>query len=540
MTWTRRAAAPAAAFAALALPLAPLAGQVVTDYVPATDTAVLAERDGATEVGTLIFRGGVEIAPDTQRIGGISGLAWHGEKLHAVTDEGRWMVITPEEIGERLVNVAAMDIGPLRDLRGAKLSGKTRGDAEALTRLASGDWLVAFEQEHRVWRYGDLAAAAAGSDDRAAALLAGAAPNSGIEALAAWPGGLLACGEWVDPARPNCLRIAEGTADPAPFHLAAPEGIAEAGGVPSDAACRADGTCYVLMRSYVEGEGNRAAILALAPDGTATTLAVLAPPMKLDNFEGLAVREEPGRTFLYLVSDDNTDNNCANAERPGCQRTLLMKFEIAPPPGAAAAPLAPADFAVAATARPATRPRPEAASVTVVLETALGPVTIALETGLAPITAGNFLRYVEEGRLAGTSFYRAMDLPGARQPSGLVQGGTRGDPRRIRPPIAHEPTDATGLSHVHGAVAMAMDAPGTADGDFFIMIEDQTGFDADPAASDPAWRPGFAVFGHVVEGMDVIAAIHSAPRDPNAGEGVMKGQMLAEPVKILRARRAAP
>jgi cyclophilin family peptidyl-prolyl cis-trans isomerase len=202
-------------------------------------------------------------------------------------------------------------------------------------------------------------------------------------------------------------------------------------------------------------------------------------------------------------------------------------------------PRVPVDFAGSPAARPAARPHPEAASVSVVLETSLGPVTIALETERAPVTAANFLRYVDEGRLNGTAFYRAMDLVGGRSPSGLVQGGTRGDPKRVRPAIVHEPTTTTGLTHSHGAMAMAMNGPGTADGDFFIMIEDQTGFDADPAASDPAWRNGFAVFGYVTGGMEVVAAIHAAARDAAAGEGVMKGQMLTQPVMITVARRAA-
>ena len=85
-----------------------------------------------------------------------------------------------------------------------------------------------------------------------------------------------------------------------------------------------------------------------------------------------------------------------------------------------------------------------------------------------------------------------------------------------------------------------MNAPGTADGDFFIMIEDQTGFDADPSASEAAWRAGFPVFAYVTGGMEVVAAIHAAARDPQAGDGVMRGEMLAAPVKIISARRVEP
>lgn len=509
----------------LALAAVPAAAQAPDAFLPDTVPVQIDPAQAETQVGELIFRGGVEIAPDKADIGGISSLEWHGKALFAVTDDGRWMELETGEIAGKLVDIAGIRLGPLHDEKGAMLDAKKRGDAEALTRLPSGEWLVAFEQEHRIWRYADLEGPATGTETRAASLIAGAAPNDGIETLAAYPGGVLACGEWTVQTRPNCLRIGDdGTL--APFSLAAPAGIAEVGGVPTDAACKADGTCYVLFRSYTPGKGNRAAVIALAPDNTVTTLAVMAPPLRLDNFEGLAVREDAGRTFLYMVSDDNLQN-CAAAQRPACQRNLLYKFEIAPPPGS---PLS------AATARPALRPYPDAASVTVVLETSLGPVTIALETQRAPVTAGNFLRYVEEKRFDGTAFYRAMALGGERQPAGLVQGGTRNEPARILPPIAHEATSATGLTHTHGALSMAMRAPGTADGDFFIVIEDQPGFDARAPDGDP----GFAVFGYVTGGMDVVAAILAAPRDMEAGEGVMKGQMLAAPVTIVTARRAAP
>ncbi len=525
-----------AAFSALLAALAAPALAQSESFLPLTEPIELAPGEPDRQVGALIYRGGVAIAPDKAGIGGISGLEWYDGKLYAVTDDGRWLVLTPEDVQGRLVDVSAVTLAPLLDAKGRRLGSKERGDAEAITRTGDGTWLVAFEQEHRIWRYPALDGAAAGGESGAAALVAGAEPNRGIETLAGFAEGLLACGEWADPARPNCLRItATGST---PFHLAVPEGIAAAGGVPSDAACSLEGTCYVLLRSYNPGEGNRAAIVRLAPDNAATTLAVLAPPLTLDNFEGLALREEPEGSFLYLVSDDNF-HNCDNDPTPGCQRTLLMKFLIdgtqplASPGGQVIAAVPPTP----ATGRPGKRPFPEAASVSVVLSTELGDITIALETERAPITAGNFLRYVDEKRLDGTVFYRAMRLDRAPRPNGLLQGGTQFDPKRILPPIPHEPTTQTGLTHTHGALSMAMGEPGSANGDFSIMIEDQTGLDADPSASDPVWKHGYAVFGYVTDGMDVVAAIHATAIDPNKGEGWMKGEMLARPVKIISARR---
>jgi peptidyl-prolyl cis-trans isomerase A (cyclophilin A) len=176
---------------------------------------------------------------------------------------------------------------------------------------------------------------------------------------------------------------------------------------------------------------------------------------------------------------------------------------------------------------------PVPTTVKVVLKTSLGDIVLAVETERAPITAANFLRYVDQKRLDGSNFYRAMAV-GDDGRYGLIQGGLRGNPKRVLKPIAHEPTTVTGLSHVNGAISMARDDPGTATADFFVVIGDLVGLDAQPNGGDP----GYAVFGHVVDGMDVVHVIFGQPRSSTAGEGVMKGQMLAMPVKILTARRA--
>ena len=187
------------------------------------------------------------------------------------------------------------------------------------------------------------------------------------------------------------------------------------------------------------------------------------------------------------------------------------------------------------TPPPAPADKPE--TVLVVLETTMGDITAAIETERAPITAANFLRYVDEGRFDGTVFYRAMPLEWGEQPNGLIQAGAQHDPKRVLPPIAHEPTSETGVTHVRGALSMARNAPGTATGDFSIMLQEQPGMDADPTSDDPELRAGYAAFGHVVDGMDVVEAIHAAPTDPDKGEGWLKGQMLADPVEIVEARR---
>ena len=100
---------------------------------------------------------------------------------------------------------------------------------------------------------------------------------------------------------------------------------------------------------------------------------------------------------------------------------------------------------------------------------------------------------------------------------------------------AHEPTSQTGLSHVDGALSVPRLAAGTAQGDFTIMVGDQKYLDAGPGSAGDGL--GYAVFGHVVEGMDVVRRSLAAPTAPSEGEGVMKGQMLSPRIRIITARR---
>ena len=187
--------------------------------------------------------------------------------------------------------------------------------------------------------------------------------------------------------------------------------------------------------------------------------------------------------------------------------------------------------ALSAPAAARDAPPAPAVAVRVILETSAGSILVETDPR-APITAANFLRYVDEGRFNGTDFYRGMELGAG---TGVVQGGTANAPDRILPLIAHESTSQTGLRHVDGALSMARFDPGTADGDFFIIVGNLPGFDAGRAAPGD---PGFAVFGRVIEGMDVVRAILTAPKSPTEGEGFMRGQMLDPRIRIVSARRA--
>ncbi len=185
------------------------------------------------------------------------------------------------------------------------------------------------------------------------------------------------------------------------------------------------------------------------------------------------------------------------------------------------------------TATPEATAAPKPAVVHVTLTTSEGPIVLELEKDRAPITTANFLRYVANKRFDGTTFYRAVKVEDGY---GLVQGGARNDPKRVFPNIAHEPTTKTGLSHTDGAISMARGAPGTASGDFFIVVGGFPTMNADP--SQPGDNLGFAVFGHVTQGMDIVRHILVEPTSDAGGPASMKGQMLTAPVKIISAKRS--
>jgi peptidyl-prolyl cis-trans isomerase A (cyclophilin A) len=181
-------------------------------------------------------------------------------------------------------------------------------------------------------------------------------------------------------------------------------------------------------------------------------------------------------------------------------------------------------FAALSATALAQAPAPQPGLVPVAIETSLGRIVVALDSARAPLTTANFLGYADAHKFDGETFYRAMPYGDG----GLIQGGITSDARKLNPPVAFESSEQTGIKNVAGSIAMAALAPGKAQADFFIETTDIPGFDG---------PNGFAAFGHVVEGMDVVKAILAAPVSPTKGEGPMKGQMLDPPVKIVRVER---
>jgi len=165
-------------------------------------------------------------------------------------------------------------------------------------------------------------------------------------------------------------------------------------------------------------------------------------------------------------------------------------------------------------------------------DTELGAFVIELEDRAAPMTCANFLRYVDAGRYDGGRFHRSVRLDNQSRSDiqiEVIQGGAvRKRDQPSFPPLALERTRDTGLRHLDGTVSMARGAPDSARSDFFICVGPQASLDFGGARN--ADGQGFAAFGRVVEGMDVIRAIHKAPT---------RGERLTPPIAIQAAARVA-
>ena len=162
----------------------------------------------------------------------------------------------------------------------------------------------------------------------------------------------------------------------------------------------------------------------------------------------------------------------------------------------------------------------------VVIKTPLGIILLELFPRQAPVTVKNFERYIREKRMKDASFYRTVTMknqPGNKVKIEVIQGGLfDGNHPHMLPPIPLETTKTTGLNHLNGSISMARDKPNSATSEFFICIGKQPELDFGGKRNPDG--QGFAVFGRVIKGMEVVRKIQQQPAT---------GQMLTPKIPIL-------
>jgi peptidyl-prolyl cis-trans isomerase A (cyclophilin A) len=169
--------------------------------------------------------------------------------------------------------------------------------------------------------------------------------------------------------------------------------------------------------------------------------------------------------------------------------------------------------------------------VKVLMPTQAGRIVLTLDMAAAPLTCANFLAHVDKGLLNSGSFYRTVRPDNDNNPAtiNVIQGGL-GDADSPLPPIGHESTRASGLRHIDGVISMARAEPGSASSEFFICIGDNPALDFGGRRNPDG--QGFAAFGRVVEGMEVVHRIHALPAVTRAADPYVKGQMIDKPVGL--------
>ncbi len=295
--------------------------------LPLTSTAVPLNPDDLAQstVGGLRYLGGLVLNSTTRSFGGLSGLrAGPDGRLLAISDNGNWVSFVTVERGDRLVGVRDGVIAPLLDAGDHKAATKSAGDAESLDwDPRTGEALVSFEQDHRIQRYLGIDPA------RPATLRAMPAEVIRNPATAGWPanGGGEALAVLGDGSRVLFEEDGEDARGLSPV-LLVKDGVTRqllyrrpTGYKPTDAGEIAPGELLVLNRHYTVFDGVSAIVarVKVADIMEPQVVARLATPLTVDNMEGLAVRQAGGRTFAYMVSDDNFN---------GVQQTLLLKFEL--------------------------------------------------------------------------------------------------------------------------------------------------------------------------------------------------------------------
>lgn len=174
------------------------------------------------------------------------------------------------------------------------------------------------------------------------------------------------------------------------------------------------------------------------------------------------------------------------------------------------------------------------------MDTDAGAILLELSADKAPGTVANFLRYVDDKRYDGTTFYRVVRLDNqVNNPVKIevIQGGLNADSTRKLPPIAQETTQQTGLKHLDGTLSLARGAPNSGASEFFICINAQPELDFGGKRNPDG--QGFAAFGRVVDGMDVVRQIQRGETGQAGPTNAYSnpGQLLKTPVRIRTVRR---
>lgn len=274
-------------------------------------------------VGLLSFLGGLHLTSSDDRFGGISALTFFDDgRLLMLNDQARWFAAEVQESGGRLTGIGTAKTVWIHTGPDLTFRSEWR-DSEALARIPDGSgYFVSYELTHRIERFGKRLKK--GQPFLTFSPVPKLEDNGGIEALTLLPDGRLLAIEEGDPAVRDMHRVwlIDGTN----------RGVLGYQGrgkfQPTDVALLPDGDLLLLSRRFNLLDGVAARLERIAAEDIASgavitgeEIATLRPPLNVDNMEGLTVREENGRTRIYLVSDDNFN---------AFQRTLLMKFELTP------------------------------------------------------------------------------------------------------------------------------------------------------------------------------------------------------------------
>ena len=323
-----------ARFAATVWALVLLANPAAADplILSATEVKLNPLNPSEHSIGPLEFLAGYELSSESGHWGGLSGMvvSADGALLTAIADTGRWYRIGLEhDAAGALSGIKGAESGWLLDTKGQPPKKKVYGDAEAITALPDGNFLVAYENRHRLWLYKKPAQ---GYALERPAVAAGAPPaivklprNGGIESMARLPSGeYLLLSESGITADGNRLGWIGRRGKWAELRLA-PTGSFE----PSDLALLPDGDLLLLERrvNLLDGFVSRLSLIdgaTVLPGAVLQPreLAILSSPLNVDNFEALGAREAPdGSVLIYVLSDDN---------QRLLQRTLLLQFRLKP------------------------------------------------------------------------------------------------------------------------------------------------------------------------------------------------------------------